>query len=269
MDNQQTTPEIQQGDVPNIKTQKTRRNWRKFEEDALIKIMIKEISDKWTADNGFRPGFFILLEKELEKVLPGSNLKASPHIESKGHPKRAKFVEGKRFPYYEQWRMIFGKDRATGAVAEDPTEMEEPIPINPANAHVDVEYTEDDPYYPYLGAEFYTDSTPIVSTPMGSTGEGSTPPSSTPMGSKTEGSTPPVSSTPTGSTRRTSLPTSSPLAPTSLANAGAKKGKKRTRMGDEVSSILGSMDNYLKGSLGIWTNWWIRWDSKKSYPDVD
>ncbi|GAB2279241.1 hypothetical protein Dimus_013889 [Dionaea muscipula] len=146
--------------------------------------------------------------------------------------------------------MIFGKDRATGAVAEDPTEMEEPIPINPANVHVDVEYTEDDPYYPYLGAEFYTDSTPIVSTPMGSTAEGSTPPSSTPMGSTTEGSTPPVSSAPTGSTRRTSLPTSSPLAPTSLANAGAKKGKKRTRMGDEVSSILGSMDNYLKGSLG-------------------
>ncbi|GAB2300069.1 hypothetical protein Dimus_034110 [Dionaea muscipula] len=117
MDTQQIAPEIQQGDVSNIKTPKTRRKWKKFEEDALIKIMIKEISDKWTVENGFQPGFFILLEKDLEKVLPGSNLKASPHIES--------------------------KVRATGAIAEDPTEMEEPIPINPATE--DVEYMEDDP----------------------------------------------------------------------------------------------------------------------------
>ncbi|GAB2290782.1 hypothetical protein Dimus_025054, partial [Dionaea muscipula] len=171
-----------------------------------------------------------------------------------GHPKRAEFVEGKRSPYYKQWRMIFGKDRATGAIAEDPTKMEEPIPIHPATE--DVKYTEDDPYYPYLGAEFYSDPTPIISTPMGSTTEGSTRPSSTrttsidPASSYTPGSTPLVSSAPVGSTRRTSLPTSSPQAPTSLANAGARKGKKRTRMGDEESSILGSMYNFLKGSLG-------------------
>ncbi|GAB2300070.1 hypothetical protein Dimus_034111 [Dionaea muscipula] len=91
---------------------------------------------------------------------------------------------------------------------------------------------------------------------MGSTTEGFTRPSSTPTvsidptSSYTPGSTHPVSSAPAGSTPRTSLPTSSPLAPTSLANTEARKGKKRTRMGDEESSILGSMDNFLKGSLG-------------------
>ena len=66
--------ETQEGQVSTKKTPRARRTWRKVEEDALIKVMVNEISDKWSADNGFRPGFFTLIEKELEKVLPDSNL---------------------------------------------------------------------------------------------------------------------------------------------------------------------------------------------------
>lgn len=66
-----------------VVNKKPQRSWRKHEEDALIKCMVNEHGDKWKADNGFRPGFFTLLEKELDKVVPESKIKASPHIESK------------------------------------------------------------------------------------------------------------------------------------------------------------------------------------------
>ncbi|GAB2289890.1 hypothetical protein Dimus_024190 [Dionaea muscipula] len=97
--------------------------------------------------------------------------------------------------------------------------MKEQIPINLANVHIAQEYAKDDPYYPFLGVDCYSDPTPIISTPMHSTTEGFTPPSSTPIASidpassYTLGFTPPISSAPTGTTRRTLLPTSSPLGP--------------------------------------------------------
>ncbi|GAB2266687.1 hypothetical protein Dimus_001681 [Dionaea muscipula] len=90
------------------------------------------------------------------------------------------------------------------------------------------------------------DSTASGSTPQSSTPSASAPPAST----TPPESTPLASSTPTGSTCRTSLPTSSPLASTPPANVGHRRGRKRSRMGDEESSIIGSMDNFLKGSLG-------------------
>lgn len=67
----------------NTKAAKGRRVWNNKEEEALIKCMRNEIEQKWRGDNGFRAGFFTLLEKELAKVLPESNIKASPHIASK------------------------------------------------------------------------------------------------------------------------------------------------------------------------------------------
>ena len=79
--------DTQQGfEEANVSTKKTPRScrfWRKVEEDALIKVMLAEFSDKWSADNGFKPGFFSLVEKQLEKVFPESHLKVEPHIESK------------------------------------------------------------------------------------------------------------------------------------------------------------------------------------------
>ena len=80
MDTQQG---FEEANVSTKKTPRSRRNWRKVEEDALIKVMMAEFSDKWSANNGFKPGFFSLVEKQLEKVLPESHLKVEPHIESK------------------------------------------------------------------------------------------------------------------------------------------------------------------------------------------
>ncbi|KAI8559893.1 hypothetical protein RHMOL_Rhmol04G0211300 [Rhododendron molle] len=61
-----------------------RRNWRSKKEDALIKCIVNElVGDKWGAENGFKCGFFNHVEKELEKFLPRTDLKANPHIDSK------------------------------------------------------------------------------------------------------------------------------------------------------------------------------------------
>ncbi|KAI8572024.1 hypothetical protein RHMOL_Rhmol01G0166900 [Rhododendron molle] len=52
--------------------------------DALMKCIENEsVEDKWRAENGFKCGFFNHLEKELEKVLPGTDLKVNPHNDSK------------------------------------------------------------------------------------------------------------------------------------------------------------------------------------------
>ncbi|KAI8559086.1 hypothetical protein RHMOL_Rhmol04G0147500 [Rhododendron molle] len=59
-------------------------NWRTKEDDALMKCIVNElVRDKWRVENGFKCGFFNDLEKELEKFLPGTDLKANPHIDSK------------------------------------------------------------------------------------------------------------------------------------------------------------------------------------------
>ncbi|GFY82667.1 hypothetical protein Acr_02g0009070 [Actinidia rufa] len=190
MDTQQG---FEEANVSTKKTPRSRRLWRKVEEDALMKVMMDEFSDKWSADNGFKPGFFSLVEKRLEKLLPESHLKVEPHIESKikywrqtynkvfdilqlsgfgwnhtnkkvevvqsvwdeyekAHPKKAKEVYGKTFPYYDDWAILFGRDRATGAGAEDPTQMEQVYTPNPLQDSVvdDVE----DFYAPLFDDQF-------------------------------------------------------------------------------------------------------------------
>ncbi|KAI8539340.1 hypothetical protein RHMOL_Rhmol09G0174700 [Rhododendron molle] len=148
-------------------TKQKRRNWKKTEEEALMKYMLNEAAERWKAENGFKTGYFTHLEKELHKVLPGCNLKAHPHIDSKvrywkscwakivditnlsgfgwdnvnkridveqevwdvyekAHPQKAKGLYGKSFPDFDDWCVLFGKDRATGAAAEDYDEMARP-----------------------------------------------------------------------------------------------------------------------------------------------
>ncbi|GFS32816.1 hypothetical protein Acr_00g0024850 [Actinidia rufa] len=184
---------FEEANVSTKKIPRSRRNWRKVEENALIKVMLDEFLDKWSDDNGFKPGFFSSLEKQLDKVLPESHLKVDPHIESKvkywrqtynkvfdilqlsgfgwdhtnkkvkvvqsvrdeyekAHPKKAKEVYGKTFPYYDDWAILFGRDRATEAGAEDPTQMEQVYTPNPLQDSVvdDVE----DFYAPLFDDQF-------------------------------------------------------------------------------------------------------------------
>ncbi|KAL8456950.1 hypothetical protein ACS0TY_034975 [Phlomoides rotata] len=67
------------------KTTRGRRLWSKVEEDALIKCLFDIINDGWKAENGFKVGFQRELKKGMHKLLPGTDIVANPHINSKIH----------------------------------------------------------------------------------------------------------------------------------------------------------------------------------------
>ncbi|KAI8539035.1 hypothetical protein RHMOL_Rhmol09G0150100 [Rhododendron molle] len=61
------------------------RQWTHKEEEALLACMLDAVPEKetWKAYNGFKSGFYIEVEKGLQKLWPGTTLKAQPNIESK------------------------------------------------------------------------------------------------------------------------------------------------------------------------------------------
>ncbi|XP_057489017.1 uncharacterized protein LOC130774989 [Actinidia eriantha] len=65
------------------KEKQQRRLWTSKEEEALLVAMLDCFGDKWKGHNGFKPGYFTMVEKELQKLLPGTTLRAKPNIESK------------------------------------------------------------------------------------------------------------------------------------------------------------------------------------------
>ncbi|GER39740.1 B3 domain-containing protein Os12g0592300 [Striga asiatica] len=138
---------------------KGRRSWSKHEEEILIVALKEVVANGWKSENGFKTGFLQVLEQELAKKLPGTDLKGLPHINSKIHvwkkdyssllfmlsrtgmgwndstkmveasdeawascvkvDPNARLMRYKSWPYYPDWVNIFGKDRATGEHAED------------------------------------------------------------------------------------------------------------------------------------------------------
>ncbi|GAB2280796.1 hypothetical protein Dimus_015420 [Dionaea muscipula] len=103
--------------------------WTKKEEDALIAAM----RDSSPILNGnstpvLSSGFFVEVEKKSVSAFPVHDLRASPRIESKEKKEpEAVNIRGKPFPYYDDWLVLFGKDRATGELAESATEAVENI----------------------------------------------------------------------------------------------------------------------------------------------
>ncbi|KAL8463582.1 hypothetical protein ACS0TY_034293 [Phlomoides rotata] len=67
------------------KATRGRRTWSKIEEDALIQCLTDIVNNGWKADNGFKSGFQRELEKGMKKLMPGTDLVANPHINSKIH----------------------------------------------------------------------------------------------------------------------------------------------------------------------------------------
>ncbi|XP_057492747.1 uncharacterized protein LOC130778244 isoform X2 [Actinidia eriantha] len=65
------------------KEKQPRRLWTSKEEEALLVAMLDCLGDKWKGQNGFKSGYFTVVEKELRKLLPGTTLRAKPNIESK------------------------------------------------------------------------------------------------------------------------------------------------------------------------------------------
>ena len=69
--------------VKRVKEKQPRRLWTSKEEEALLVAMLNCLGDKWKGHNGFKPGYFNVVEKELRKLLPRITLQAKPNIESK------------------------------------------------------------------------------------------------------------------------------------------------------------------------------------------
>ncbi|XP_058223607.1 uncharacterized protein LOC131333213 [Rhododendron vialii] len=63
----------------------SRRLWTPKEEETLLACMLGTVTEKdtWKAHNGFKSGFYVEIEKGLQKLLPGTTFKAQPNIESK------------------------------------------------------------------------------------------------------------------------------------------------------------------------------------------
>ncbi|KAI8555662.1 hypothetical protein RHMOL_Rhmol05G0191000 [Rhododendron molle] len=134
------------------------------------------------------------------------------------HPQKVKNLYGKSFPYFDDWCVLFGKDRATGVAAEDYDEMARPdIPDEFSEPHnsndfYDAMFENYDQHLPNTPTTLVTPTTPVTPTP------------------------------------HPSLPTSTPCGSTPAANAGVPNKRKRTRMGDAELSIHASMDNFFKSS---------------------
>ncbi|KAF5933460.1 hypothetical protein HYC85_029631 [Camellia sinensis] len=166
------------GTTSSRKKGKPRRFWNHREEVFLITTMKDVIASnpRWKLDNNqFRAGFYNECEKKILSDFPGTDLRASPHIDSKikfwrkqynalqdmlnmsgfgwndeqkmvlvdsddiwqNYVRRVPDAKGMRnrpFPFYEDWLILFGKDRATGELAEDPADAVAAMEKEDANA---------------------------------------------------------------------------------------------------------------------------------------
>ncbi|KAG6470041.1 hypothetical protein ZIOFF_071058 [Zingiber officinale] len=66
------------------KTHSTKHLWTKQEDAALVDCLVELGKDSaWKNENDFRTGYLLHLEKLMATKVPSSNLKATPHIESR------------------------------------------------------------------------------------------------------------------------------------------------------------------------------------------
>ncbi|XP_057778869.1 uncharacterized protein LOC130997546 [Salvia miltiorrhiza] len=116
------------------------------------------VAQGWKSDNGFRAGYLNKLEDAMRAAYPGTDLKGVPHINSKicamkknyyslslmlgrtgfgfnangtidctdeewaeivKKDPNARLMRDKPWPLIDDWKLVFGKDRATGEHAED------------------------------------------------------------------------------------------------------------------------------------------------------
>ncbi|KAI8569468.1 hypothetical protein RHMOL_Rhmol02G0281800 [Rhododendron molle] len=244
-----------------------RRLWTLAEEQALLAAMMESICDKYRAHNGFKPGYFNEVEKELKKILPGTTLKAQPNIESKvknwkvqyavilditrlsgfgwnhttnsivvddenvwkeykkSNPK-AQGLNGKSFPMYESWQFLFGRDRATGELAEDAAEVEEVVETYQNDVNIEVDDMLNECYTPTFanGDTVFSRDTPFVDM-------------STSSGTPTSNAIP--------AAPRTNANTSRSNANTPTRNVVPGRPKKKAKVDANEASIHVAMSNLL------------------------
>ncbi|KAL7251347.1 hypothetical protein ACSBR1_013228 [Camellia fascicularis] len=157
------------GTTSSRKKGKPRRFWNHREEVFLITTMKDVIA------SNPRAGFYNKCEKKILSAFPGTDLRASPHIDSKikfwrkqyntlqdmlnisgfgwddgqkmvlvdsddvwqNYVRRmldAKGMRNRPFPFYEDWLILFGKDRTTAELAKDPADAVVAMEKEDANA---------------------------------------------------------------------------------------------------------------------------------------
>ncbi|KAL8465035.1 hypothetical protein ACS0TY_034494 [Phlomoides rotata] len=67
------------------KSVRGRRSWSKIEEDALVLCLTNIVIEGWKSENGFKAEFLRELEKAMRKIIPQTDLLATPHTNSKIH----------------------------------------------------------------------------------------------------------------------------------------------------------------------------------------
>ncbi|KAL1535060.1 hypothetical protein AAHA92_31160 [Salvia divinorum] len=92
------------------KCDRSRRSWSDKEEVALMAALKELVAMGWKLDNGFRLSYYVLQ-----------------------HDSNAKHMRGKSWPFWEDWKEVFGKDRAIGGGSEGVKHatrqsMHDPIP---------------------------------------------------------------------------------------------------------------------------------------------
>ncbi|CAL5327460.1 unnamed protein product [Camellia sinensis] len=66
-----------------VDSSKPRRLWSPREEQCLINALMHIVNNGMKQDNAFKAGYLMKLEEKLLEMLPGTNLRGTPHIESK------------------------------------------------------------------------------------------------------------------------------------------------------------------------------------------
>ncbi|KAG6385343.1 hypothetical protein SASPL_154176 [Salvia splendens] len=92
----------------------TRRSWSFREEEILMYALKELVALGWKFDNGFRLGYLSRIEEAIKKEFLHSDLKGNPHNDP-----NARFMRYKSWPLWNDWKMVFDKDRASGDVAHD------------------------------------------------------------------------------------------------------------------------------------------------------
>ncbi|KAJ9539901.1 hypothetical protein OSB04_026407 [Centaurea solstitialis] len=154
-----------------------RRNWTTVEKDLLITILQEIVAAGGRSDNGsFRAGTHEQIVLKMREKIPGINI-TSKHIHNKmkrlkdkysaaydmlntsgfgwddakqcvtvdaqvledylkKHPSK-NYVANKPFPQYERLKMVFGKDRATGSLAESAADAMDHINLEEVGAETE------------------------------------------------------------------------------------------------------------------------------------
>ncbi|KAG6401160.1 hypothetical protein SASPL_138006 [Salvia splendens] len=98
---------------------RTRRSWSAREEEVLMWTLKDLVARGWKSDNGFHSGYLTRIEEVLNKEFPKSGIKELLMSILRYRDPNARGMRHRSWPLYDDWKLVFGKDRASRSVAED------------------------------------------------------------------------------------------------------------------------------------------------------